>query len=73
MYHQLKSELKPNTMKTKMKVGSKIEDREGNRFVIQDFTRDRETREINGVSIKSASGHKEISIHDLQYYNEVKN
>lgn len=54
-----------------LKTGQRVEDREGNQFVITEFTFDRDGHELNGVSLKGQGGEKEISIHDLKFYKEI--
>ena len=50
------------------KIGSKLQDSENNTFVVENFTFDLDTKEINGVDFK---GNRTISIRDLEYFTLV--
>ena len=47
-----------------IEIGTKLTDSEGNVFVIERFTYDRQSRELNGIDFR---GSNTISIHDLRY------
>jgi len=51
-----------------IKIGSKLQDSENNTFVVENFTFDLDTKEINGVDFK---GNRTISIRDLEYFTLV--
>ena len=51
-----------------IKIGSKLQDSANNTFVVENFTFDLDTKEINGVDFK---GNRTISIRDLEYFTLV--
>ena len=51
-----------------IKIGSKLQDSANNTFVVENFTFDLDTKEINGVDFK---GNRTISISDLEYFTLV--
>jgi len=54
-------------------IGLKIQDTEGNIFVITEITVDRETGYPNGVILKGEAGEKEVSSFDLLFYTVKEN
>ncbi len=50
------------------KIGSKLQDSENNTFVVENFTFDLDTKEVNGIDFK---GNRTISISDLEYFSLV--
>lgn len=50
------------------KIGSKLQDSENNTFIVENFTFDLDTKEVNGIDFK---GNRTISISDLEYFSLV--
>lgn len=59
-------------MNTKLTTAMKVKDSEGNIFTVTGYTFERITNKLNGVTLKGAAGEKQISIHDLEFYEEIK-
>ena len=51
-------------------ISNKLKDKEGNVFTIKDYTKSLEGK-INGITLKGEAGEKEISIHDLKFYERL--
>jgi hypothetical protein len=52
-------------------IGIKIQDTEGNIFIINGITTDKDTGYPNGLSLKGEAGQKEISSFDLLYFTVI--
>ena len=59
-------------LKNELEIGTRIKDSEGNEFVINGYSYDRTSHELNGVSLKGVGGSKQISIYDIKFYKEQK-
>jgi len=59
-------------MNTKLTTGTKVKDSEGNIFTVTGYTFEQITNKLNGVTLKGEAGEKQISIHDLEFYEEIK-
>lgn len=59
-------------MNTKLTTGTKVKDSEGNIFTVTGYTFELITNKLNGVTLKGEGGEKEISIYDLEFYEEIK-